>query len=77
MGKTKIQWIFEECKIFPFDKIEEFKLKIFSITNILPYAQHLWFTHKKQSYALSYNIIKDNLPIYEPINNFLDKYRNW
>ena len=64
LGKTKIQWVFEECKIFPFDKIEEFKLKIFSITNILPYAQHLWFTHKKQSYALSYNIIKNNVPIY-------------
>ena len=74
LGKTKIQWIFDELKIFPFDKISEFKQKIFSVTGIEPYRQHLWCTDGKQNYSLSYNIMKSDIPVYEPISDFLEKY---
>lgn len=69
---TKINWIYDEVKIFPFDKISEFKLKLYSLTKIPPYRQHIWTKHKSQVYSLAYNIIKSGVPIYEPIDNLLN-----
>lgn len=75
LGMIKIQWIFDDLKIYPFDKISEFKLKIFSVTGIRPYKQHLWTTHKGQNYPLSYSIMKSHIPIYEPIDDLIYKYK--
>ncbi len=68
-----IQWVFDELKIYPFDKVSEFKLKIYSITKIPPYMQHLWTKYKGHVYPLAYNILKSNITVFESVENLLEQ----
>lgn len=48
-----------EVMVYSADKILEFKWKLFLITGIPIYRQHLWFKFKNKNYPCSYSVIID------------------
>lgn len=48
-----------EVMLYSADKILEFKWKIFLVTGIPIYRQHLWFKFKTKSYPCSYSVVID------------------
>jgi hypothetical protein len=51
----ELVFIFDIC-LFPEDTMAEFKLKIFAITGIPPYRQHLYFEYEDKIFPVSYTI---------------------
>ena len=48
-----------EVMVYSADKILEFKWKIFLVTGIPIYRQHLWFKYKTKNYPCSYSVVID------------------
>jgi len=73
--RAKIQFVFDELKIYPFDKVSEFKLKLYATTGIPIYRQHVWIYSRINNVKrpLSYNILKSGIPVYAPIDVLLNK----
>lgn len=80
-----------DVSIYPEDKISEFKNKIYTVTKIPPFRQHLFYDHKNMIYNLSYQLMVRetrllvnirNLQRYEtklhdiPIDDYLYKNRD-
>lgn len=49
--------IVDYITIYPEDRISEIKEKIFLVTKILPYRQHLFYEHQNMIYTLSYQLV--------------------
>ena len=62
-----IKWIYDII-VFQEDKISEFKEKLFLITGIPIYRQHLWNEHKEHTYPMSYLLYQHDIRIYVDIN---------
>lgn len=65
---TQLIFIFDDpfVSIYPYDKISEFKKKIFIASKIPMYRQHIWITSKSASLPMSYNMSIGNTPT--PVN---------
>ena len=51
----KLHFIFDDVSVYPFDKVSEFKKKIYVVSGIPVYQQHVWVSAKTVT-PLSYNI---------------------
>lgn len=58
-ASTSVCFIFDDPRIsiYPFDKVSEFKKKIYVAARIPIYRQHIWISNRSVSVPLSYNLI--------------------
>lgn len=90
-GLSTNQIHISDVSIYLEDKVSEFKNKLYSVTKIPPFRQHLFYNHKNMIYNLSYQLmVRDtrmlinirNLSKYEtllhdvPIDDYLYKNRD-
>lgn len=63
-GVNDVKWIFDYT-VYPFDKVSEFKEKIYVATGVEPYQQHVWFNERVSAsethpHPIAYNVIIEN-----------------
>ncbi len=66
-GTMQIIWVYD-YNILPYDRVSEFKLKIYAAINIPPYRQHLW----ANGAPLEYDILESGVVVRAPISDLLD-----
>jgi len=73
--KFGIKWVYD-ISVFQEDKVSEFKEKLFLITNIPIYRQHLWNEHKEHTYSMSYILYQHDIRVYVDINVAIKLFMN-
>lgn len=73
--KTQIKFLFDDLlAIYSKDKISELKKKIYVITKIPIYRQHIWFNSEIGTLPLSYNIYSGDSPVFVNIQSLSNLY---
>lgn len=72
-ARGQIQFIYD-TQIYPMDNFMDFKYKIYLVTGIPIYRQHLWHKYLNRSYVCSYNLLSHKHDEYINIETLISFY---
>ena len=77
-GKLGVRYIFSDpfLSVYPEDKVLEFKKKLYVISNIPIFRQHIWYVYQGRTFPLNYSVFQNNSLKYVNVQNMLNKYNN-
>jgi hypothetical protein len=77
-NKLGVKYIFSDpyLSVYPEDKVLEFKKKIYVISNIPIFRQHIWYVYQGRTFPLSYSIFQNDSLLYINVQDMLNKYNN-
>jgi hypothetical protein len=75
---SSIRFIFSEplISIYPEDKIIEFKKKIYAVSNIPIFRQHIWYIYQGRTFPVNYSVFHNDSLLYINIQDMLNTYNN-
>jgi len=75
---SSIKFIFSEplISVYPEDKIIEFKKKIYAVSNIPIFRQHIWYVYQGRTFPVNYSIFHNDSLLYINVQEMLNNYNN-